>query len=66
MAGKWFSPGTPVSSTNKTDHHNIAEIWLKVVLSTMQQFKPTIFIGGECSGRGSWIYTLFFIGGDLF
>ena len=29
--GQWFSPGTPVSSTNKTDHHNITEILLKVV-----------------------------------
>ena len=27
-AGQWFSPGTPVSSTNKTDCHNIAEILL--------------------------------------
>ena len=25
-AGQWFSPGTPVSSTNKTDRHDIAEI----------------------------------------
>jgi hypothetical protein len=30
-----FFPGTPVSSTNKTDHHDIAEILLKVVLSTI-------------------------------
>jgi len=37
VAGQWFSPGTPVSSTNKTDHHNIAEIWLKIVLSTIHQ-----------------------------
>ena len=21
--GRWFSPGTPVSSTNKTDHHEL-------------------------------------------
>ena len=28
------SPGTPVSSTNKTDRHDIAEIVLKVVLNT--------------------------------
>jgi hypothetical protein len=28
-AGRWFSPGPPVSSTNKTDHHDIAEILLK-------------------------------------
>jgi hypothetical protein len=25
-AGQWFSPGTPVSFTNKTDCHDIAEI----------------------------------------
>ena len=30
-AGRWFSQGTPVSSTNKTDHHDIAEILLKLV-----------------------------------
>jgi hypothetical protein len=26
VAGWWFSPGTPISSTNKTDRHEIAEI----------------------------------------
>ena len=26
----WFSPGTPVSSTNKTDCHDITEILLKI------------------------------------
>jgi hypothetical protein len=26
----WFSPGTPVSPTNKTDRHDITEILLKV------------------------------------
>ena len=34
---QWFSPGTPVSSTNKTDHHNIAEILWKETLSTKNQ-----------------------------
>jgi hypothetical protein len=29
--------GPPVSSTNKTDHHDITEILLKVVLSTIKQ-----------------------------
>ena len=24
--GPWFSPGTPVSSSNKTEHHDITEI----------------------------------------
>jgi hypothetical protein len=28
--GLWFSPSSPVSSTNKTDHHDITEILLKV------------------------------------
>jgi len=34
--GQWFSPGTPFSPTNKTDHHDITEIFLKVTLSTIQ------------------------------
>ena len=37
--GRWFSPGTPVSSTNKTDHHDITEILLKVALSTIRPTK---------------------------
>jgi hypothetical protein len=39
-AGQWFSAGTLVSSTNKTNHHNITEILLKVALNTINQ--PTI------------------------
>ena len=35
VTGQWFSPGTPVSSTNKTDHHEITEILLKVALNTI-------------------------------
>jgi len=35
--GRWFSPGTPVSSTNKTDRHDITEILLKVVLNIINQ-----------------------------
>ena len=31
----WFSPGTPVSSTNKTDRHDATEILLKVALMLM-------------------------------
>ena len=34
-AGRWFSPGTPVSSTSKTDRHDITEILLKVALNTI-------------------------------
>jgi hypothetical protein len=34
---RWFSPGSPVSSTNKTDRHDITEILLKVTLNTIKQ-----------------------------
>ena len=30
-----FSPGTPVSSTNKIDHHDTTECLLKVALNTI-------------------------------
>ena len=35
--GQWFSPGTPASSTTKTSRLDIAEILLKVALSTINQ-----------------------------
>ena len=47
--GRWFSPGTPVSVTNKTDCHDITEILLNVVLNTIninhhfQFLKPWTF-----------------------
>jgi hypothetical protein len=34
-ADRWFSPGTPVFSTNKTDRHDITEILLKVASNTI-------------------------------
>ena len=37
--GRWFSPGTPASSTTKTGRHDIAEILLKVALDTINQIK---------------------------
>jgi hypothetical protein len=30
--GRWFSPGTPASSTTKTGRHDLAEILLKVAI----------------------------------
>jgi hypothetical protein len=36
-----FNPGHPVSSTNKTDRHNIAEILLKVTLNTIKPNQAT-------------------------
>jgi len=35
--GRWFSPGTPASSTTKTGRNDIAEILLKVALNTKNQ-----------------------------
>ena len=42
MTGRWLSLGTPVSSTNKTERHDITEILLKVeililILTTFSQ-----------------------------
>ena len=34
--GRWFSPGTPASSTTTTGRNDIAEILLKVALSTFE------------------------------
>ena len=48
-----FQPGTPVSSTNKTDRHDITEILLKVVLNTIKQIK--IFIQKTRDYRDSYV-----------
>ena len=55
--GWLFSPGTPVSSTNKTDCHNITEILLKVVLNTIYQ--PTNQFLRQ-NGVGPWKFTIIF------
>ena len=39
---RWFSLGSPISSTNKTDRHEIAEILLKVALNTINQTQISI------------------------
>ena len=35
--GRWFSLGPPISSTNKTDHHDITALLLKMSLNTIKQ-----------------------------
>ena len=40
--GWWFSPGTTASSTTKIGRHDIAEILLKVVLSTKKSINVFI------------------------
>jgi hypothetical protein len=47
--GLWFSPGTLISSTNRTDHHNKTEILLKVALNTVTlplTLSYSLFISG--------------------
>ena len=39
--GRWFSPGTPASSTTKAGRHDIAEILLKVALNTNQSINQS-------------------------
>ena len=42
--GRWFSPGTPASSTTKTGRHDIAEILLKVELNTKNHHQIILMI----------------------
>jgi hypothetical protein len=42
--GRWFSAGTPASSTTKTGRHDIAEILLKVGLNTKNQSNQSFVI----------------------
>jgi len=39
--GLWFSPDTPASSTTTTGRYDIAEILLKVALTTINQIKSS-------------------------
>ena len=60
--GQWFSPGTPVSSTNKTDHHNITEILLKVELNNINQTKiKWLFFLGVCWILDSFCFILIWL-----
>jgi hypothetical protein len=63
VTGRWFSPGTPVSSTNKTDCHDITEILLEVALNTINLTKY-MYIVSEYkiklySAHGVLIYATF-------
>jgi len=46
----WFSLGPPVSSTIKTDHQDITEILLKVVLNIIALYPKQVLsdVRGEC------------------
>jgi hypothetical protein len=62
--GRWFSPGTPVSSTNKTDRDPITEILLKVTLHIITLTLDIIVIDQFCkvivpANRDIWYYNWF-------
>jgi hypothetical protein len=57
--GRWFSPDTQVSSTNKTDRHDITELLMKVALEHHQTNKinsnhdgltTSVVIANDCMG----------------
>ena len=56
-ADQWFSPGTLVSSTNKTDRHDITEILLKVALNT-------ITLTLKSSSMNIWLISVFEVLGE--
>jgi len=65
MVGLWFSPGTPVSSTKKTDRKNITEILLTVALQYMYcmilmmtafvRLLHLYFVLSVTAGRNKWL-----------
>ena len=66
VTGRWFPPGPLVSSTNKTDHHNITEILLKVALNTIHQSNQTIYAIYALQFVTKFFFTFFlFIGNPL-
>ena len=54
---QWFSPGTLVSSTNKTYHHSIFEILFKVALNTIAS-QQTFLYPPQQSCRGYTGFTM--------
>jgi hypothetical protein len=56
--GRWFSPGTPVSSTTKTGRHDIAEILLKVTLNTTKSINQSSTTSDTCDLNRFWLSCL--------
>jgi hypothetical protein len=49
VTGQWFSPGTPVSSTNKADRHDITEVLLrKETMKNKEENKACAVSKTEC------------------
>ena len=68
---RWVSPGTPVSSTNETDRHDVTEMLLKVVLHTIALILTLIYLIGCSMDNGiflalcnchTWLHPRFLVG----
>jgi hypothetical protein len=58
--GRWFSPGTPISSITKTGRHDIAEILLKVALNTKNKKKNNqITVTMKCTTAIKALFLMF-------
>jgi hypothetical protein len=64
--GRLFSPGTPASSTTKTDRHDIAEILLKVALSTKNVYQNQINQKLSYVDVSLLCFTLLIIVGEMY
>jgi hypothetical protein len=55
--GRWFSPGTPASSTTKTDRHDIAEILQEVELNRWRkpEYPERTTDPGQATGKLSLV-----------
>jgi hypothetical protein len=52
VTGRWFSTGTPISSTNKTDSHDILEILLNTITLALLFYLANNLV------RDLWINTV--------
>jgi hypothetical protein len=52
-----FFPRPPVSSTNKTDRHDVTEILLKVALNTIKQTNKNFFLPTCLKAKLKTIFT---------
>ena len=54
ITDRWFSPGTPISSTNTTDCHDITKPLLKVALNTIFRTLYCLYIQLSVGGLMSF------------
>jgi hypothetical protein len=59
--GRWFSPGSPISSTYKTDRHDITVIMLQVALNSTKQNNLITFLSNMYLVPYSNLFELFIL-----